>query len=393
MKNLLIDAILFCAIITVASFAYAQTWSQSGAPLGLILSGAMSADGSKIIAVGSGNPVVSLDSGKTWATIVDTNPAINFEFQHFTQIASSSLGKKLMTVQGYAPYSNSIYLSEDFGLTWTPRSPKQLWRFCAISADGSKLFAGVNGGLIYKSTDFGTNWIPTGAPSAGWSCITLSADGTKLAAGIGQTTTGKIHISTNSGITWTATSAPSNFWYSIASSADGSHLVATSSSGTYVSTNSGSSWIQFSFPGLSAAVSTDGSKLIIGNIVNNGKIYTSTNFGMNWATNVVQNISNVSWRSVASSADGSLLLAGTDGGLWIYRAISSPQLNLKASRANLAFSWLIPSTNFVLQQNVDLVTTNWVTLTNEPTLNLTNLNNELVLSPSNNSGFFRLISQ
>jgi hypothetical protein len=34
-----------------------------------------------------------------------------------------------------------------------------------------------------------------------------------------------------------------------------------------------------------------------------------------------------------------------------------------------------------------------VTLTNTPALNLTNLNNELTLSPSNSSGFFRLISQ
>jgi hypothetical protein len=53
----------------------------------------------------------------------------------------------------------------------------------------------------------------------------------------------------------------------------------------------------------------------------------------------------------------------------------------------------VPSTNFGLQQNLDLSTTNWVTLTNAPVLNLTNLQDEIILSPTNSSGFFRLISQ
>jgi hypothetical protein len=53
----------------------------------------------------------------------------------------------------------------------------------------------------------------------------------------------------------------------------------------------------------------------------------------------------------------------------------------------------VPSTNFVLQQNPDLTAIGWENLTNTPVLNLTNLQNEVILSPSNSSGFFRLISQ
>jgi hypothetical protein len=56
-------------------------------------------------------------------------------------------------------------------------------------------------------------------------------------------------------------------------------------------------------------------------------------------------------------------------------------------------SWIVPSTNFVLQQNVDLGTTNWVTLTNVPVLNPTNLQEEVSFSPSNSAGFFRLGTQ
>jgi hypothetical protein len=70
-----------------------------------------------------------------------------------------------------------------------------------------------------------------------------------------------------------------------------------------------------------------------------------------------------------------------------------PRLNLTTASGNLALSWLVPSTNFVLQQNLNLSAANWVMLTNTPVLNLTNLHNEIVLSPTNNNGFFRLISQ
>ncbi|HEY5298864.1 MAG TPA: hypothetical protein VIK59_13235 [Verrucomicrobiae bacterium] len=51
----------------------------------------------------------------------------------------------------------------------------------------------------------------------------------------------------------------------------------------------------------------------------------------------------------------------------------------------------MPSTNFVLQQSSDLIS--WSSVTATPALNLTNLNNELMLSPSNSNGFFRLISK
>jgi hypothetical protein len=63
-------------------------------------------------------------------------------------------------------------------------------------------------------------------------------------------------------------------------------------------------------------------------------------------------------------------------------------LNVLPAGSNLAISWLIPSTNFVVQQSSDLIS--WVDLTNTPTLNLTNLNNELIISPTNSSGFYRL---
>jgi hypothetical protein len=97
----------------------------------------------------------------------------------------------------------------------------------------------------------------------------------------------------------------------------------------------------------------------------------------------------------AAVADGGTLLAcgatslgGSSVNIYILQSFPAPELSIAQSSNNLALSWLIPSTNFVVQQSPDLIS--WVDLTNTPTLNLTNLNNELTLSPTNSTGFFRL---
>ena len=129
--------------------------------------------------------------------------------------------------------------------------------------------------------------------------------------------------------------------------------------------------------------------------VNNGPIYTSMDAGTTWTSNSVPRLP---WTSVTSSADGSKFAAASGGSrssgpIYTLRTIPAPQLNLASSSNKLAVLWIVPSTNFVLQQNLDLTTTNWVVLTNTPVLNLTNLQNEVTLSPTNSSGFFRLITQ
>jgi len=121
-------------------------------------------------------------------------------------------------------------------------------------------------------------------------------------------------------------------------------------------------------------------------------IYTSTNSGVTWTSN---NVASQGWYSVASSADGNKLVAASFygigdalGNIYTLQTTPSPQLNIAPLSNNFALSWIIPSTNFVLQQSSDLAS--WVDVTNTPALNLTNLQNKVTLSPSNSSGFYRL---
>jgi len=69
------------------------------------------------------------------------------------------------------------------------------------------------------------------------------------------------------------------------------------------------------------------------------------------------------------------------------RTMPSPHIAITRTNG-MALSWLIPSTNFVLQSSADLST--WIDMTNPPVLNLTNLQDEIVLPMVDDLDFFRL---
>ena len=248
--------------------------------------------------------------------------------------------------------------------TWTQTSaPLTNWTSVACSADGRRLVATANGGFgnagpIFISTDSGATWVQTSAPLyswTGWTALASSADGTKLAATIGYTSfptgPGPIYISPDGGGTWLASSSPTSHWTAVACSADGVRLVATTS-----------------FAG----------------------IYTSTNSGATWVSN---NAPVTSWSAVACSADGTKLVAVADGGgIWTAQSIPAPSLSIAQSSTNVVLSWIVPSSDFTLQENPDLTSTNWTDAPNAPTLNLTNLQYQVTVPPPSGHRFYRLKS-
>src|SRR5439155_15599073 len=130
------------------------------------------------------------------------------------------------------------------------------------------------------------------------------------------------------------------------------------------------SWTSLSITGRAIAASADGRTWIIcdtGDVYGHGAlIFISTDFGVTWAST---NIIGKTWYSAASSADGCELLAGENGsGVWIYRIAASPRVNLTASGNQLALSWLVASTNLVVQQTTNLTANNCVGVTNVPGL-------------------------
>jgi hypothetical protein len=376
-------------------------WTMTTAPPNYWASIAASADGTKLVALSfnPGSIYTSTNSGGIWTSAsAPTN--------YWQSVAFSADGIKLVAAayQDLNFNPGSIYTSTNSGATWTPASaPTNHWQSVASSADGTKLVAATyqdlnfNPGLIYASTNNGMTWMPGGAPSNYWQSVASSADGTKLVAAAHQDLNfnpGLIYASTNNGMTWMPGGAPSNYWQSVASSANGTKLVAAAYKDLdfnpgliYTSTNSGATWKPSGAPSNywnSVASSADGTKLIAA--ADDG-IYASTNGGATWETSLAG-----VWANLALSADGNKTFAAAGNmGIFALQSTPSPVLGIQPSGGNAVISWIVPSMDFVLQRNSDLATTNWTGVLPPPTLNLTNLKNEVTLPPPTGNGFFRLL--
>jgi hypothetical protein len=406
-------------LLMVATSAFAQTWTQTSAPITNWSSIACSADGSKLVAVIKGGPIyTSKDAGATW--MATSAPSTNW-----TAVACSADGMKI--VAAAAVYDGSqyvsggpIYVSGDSGVSWTSTdAPSTNWAAVASSADGGQMVAVAGGkvvyvtsapaGPIYRSMDSGATWTAAGEPNADWTSVAASADGTNLAAtvyaGGGPSL---LYTSTNSGATWVSTNAGFAYLVSVASSAEGRRLVAGTfdpfhppgtggAFAVFTSTNVGGTWRQAPAGGLGrglVASSADGCRLVAAGGPNGfgrgGSISRSIDSGVTWTDD---NSPATNWSSVASSADGNKLVAAVNGGgIWILQSTAAPRLSIAPADTNFVLSWTVPSLPFVLQENTDLHSTNWTDVTTPPTLNFANLVKQVTVPLPVGNRFYRLKS-
>jgi len=303
------------------------TWTQQTASTSQTWTGiASSSDGVNLAAIVSGGYVyTSTNSGVAWTQQTASTS------QTWTGIASSSDGSFILAVSS----GGNVYTSINSGVAWTQQTgaPSQVWSVAASSVDGNHLaIANTSNGYIYTSVNAGVTWTQqTGATSQVWSALVSSFDGSHLAAA--NTSNGYIYTSTNFGVTWTQTAAPSQVWSALVSSSDGTHLAAANTSNGYIYTSpdSGVTWIQTAAPSLvwsAVASSSDGTHLAAAN-TSNGYIYTdvislgynqtqaiaNTTIAPELKNNLIQTFvsqtgsTSQSWNGIASSADGTKLVA------------------------------------------------------------------------------------
>ena len=108
------------------------------------------------------------------------------------------------------------------------------------------------------------------------------------------------------------------------------------------------------------------------------------------------------WTGVAISADGCKLIAAASdgagllqvlpGGVFTLQSTPAPVLAVARSGGKLAFSWIVPSIHFVLQQNPDLGTTNWTDVPATPALDYSTLRNQVTIPAPAGPMFYRLAS-
>jgi hypothetical protein len=391
-----------CLVVVVAALggfletvvsSSAQDWTLTSAPITNWSCVASSADGTKLVAAVNGAGIyTSTNSGITWS--LTSAPSTNW-----TVVAQSADGNKLVAATSVPIGSDAIYTSTNSGLSWIQTSASLGWGLSIAScADGSKLVAAAQQfpGPIYISTNSGTDWTLVAQFIPVCYSVASSADGTVLVAseygGTPYGGAGAIVVSTNSFSGWTTTFA-GGLWSpcALALSVDGAKLVAAveREGPIFTSTNSGTTLEVTSAPRYywsSVASSADGSRLVAG--VAGGPIFTSMNSGVSWISNQAP---SRTWSSVASSADGCKLVAAVNGGgIYTWQTTPTPVLSIAPSGSKFVLSWIIPSAPFVLQQAADLATPNWTDVPTPPILNLTNLQHQVTVPLSSSNRFFWL---
>jgi len=192
---------------------YGETWDEVQPDPAYVdqewQAGAISADGKHLI-VGSycsggahcGRLWVSHEYGAT-GTWTETRPLDENAGKQWQSVASSTDGKHLIAgVDGGLLYIGAY--SAEGALSWTETQPAEendnkKWRALASSPDGSQLIAGIYPGPLYMSSDYGAEgtWTevqPAGSGSKKWQAAAYSLDGTRAIVVIDG---GGIYISSN----------------------------------------------------------------------------------------------------------------------------------------------------------------------------------------------------
>jgi hypothetical protein len=258
----------------------------------------------------------------------------------------------------------------------------------ASSADGARVTALLYGSApIFISSDNGVTWSTNNnSPLTFWSGVASSGDGNRLAAA-GQTV--GVWISADAGVTWSQALA-SNVT-TVASSVNGRKLLAAGANKLYLSTDFGATWSSQDTANpdaTSSASSADGTRLGLASYFG---IYISTNSGLSWE---LSNQQALAWDSVACSADGHRWWAsrGGGGGLFSGTSPAAPVVQIGGKNANVALSWIVPSSPFVLQQRPFMDSGVWSEIAVTPSINPTTLCNEVSIPATDVGSFFRLAS-
>jgi len=244
----------------------------------------------------------------------------------YTQsVASSSDMTKI-----FVGTNEGIYSSSNYGASWTLLNNSNIgnWRSIASNNTSTNIVAGLDNGGIYYSSDASHNtWnLSTTAsggmnPSGSFRGIVSSDLGTRLAA---VSYNGSLYTSSNSGVSFSNRNLTQS-WTSIASDNTCTKLAATTESGDFGATiyttvdpftnfSSKKTGLQWSC----IASDSSGQVLVAGEY--GGGIWRGTNSGNNW---VKSDAPSRNWQTIASSRDGTILIAGindldlVNGGIWM----------------------------------------------------------------------------
>ena len=196
--------------------------------------------------------------------------------------------------------TSGIYRSTNYGANWIQTSINNQ-SVPALTANGSTIFAGIAGGDFYRSTDNGLSWNSIHLFSQ--TVHTIAVSGNIVL--VGTYSTG-IYRSTDNGLTWNQSTVNNKNVYIL--KIDGNYVYAgTESFGVYRSTDLGVSWSQTALNDqFVQSLTVNGNHVFAGTTDPSFGLYKSSDYGVSWSQPVL------STRQIfALASNGSSIFAGT----------------------------------------------------------------------------------
>jgi len=189
--------------------------------------------------------------------------------------------------------SGGVYKSTNNGLNWTQTSLNNQQVYAVVTI-GNNIFAGTGGNGVYLSTNNGTNWTQTSLNNK--NVYSLKTLGNTIVAGAAYD---GVYLSTDYGTTWTQTSYILPYQWVWCVAVDGNNILS-GSNGISLSTNYGTNWTNLGLNEEVRSIGINGNTVFAG--VTNHALYKSTNYGADW-TWILFNVTASEVHSIATCGD------------------------------------------------------------------------------------------
>ena len=326
---------------------YGQNWSRiPGWTTNTAADVYMSANG-KYMAVATRG--INLNQvGIFYSTDYNLNYATAALTKNWRSIAGTTTGDAIWAIQGgtnenNVPWTREIWRSNNFGVTWTQQtSPPDFSNAnpsrIRVSGDGKYQLISdgrTNGlGKLYLSTDYGVTWtsknLTTVTGTVG--SVAISSNGAVQYAEISGTSeglltntgSGGIYRSTDYGVNFNRVNTTDPIW-NMSTDATGRIICATTNTGVISSRDYGQTWTTLSIAGATAVSVCPGGNIIwIGciNQASTAQLYYSEDYGQSFIVanqNPAGSYISTSYLTIATNHDGSIIVGGGNDNLNRYR--------------------------------------------------------------------------
>ena len=158
----------------------------------------------------------------TGGTNVTFLPALNSNTSYAVDSVRGISHTSVALHQGAAGTTNGPFVALPSG--------NKAWYGISVAPDGTTIYATMQNGSIWKSTDSGATWVDLVAGNKAWIGISVAPDGTTIYATVNN---GSIWKSVDAGATWVDLVAGDKYWREISVAPDGTTIYAAVYGGSY----------------------------------------------------------------------------------------------------------------------------------------------------------------